>query len=149
MLAVKEISRNMKKKKSKEGKDFSFGSPAVLVVSSSGARSVDVIRALPEVGKLSKVAKLFAKHFKVEEQQQFLRNNASRCAVGTPNRLIRLAELGSLDFGKLRLVLIDGYKDAKQRTIFENAEVRGDLATLFRTHLQPYVRKGSLKLSVF
>jgi superfamily II DNA/RNA helicase len=40
------------------------------------------------------VAKLFAKHMKIEEQQAFLEKEVTRVVVGTPNRLEKLVELG-------------------------------------------------------
>ena len=59
--------------------------------------------------------KLFAKHFKVAEQQALLTKSAPAIAVGTPHRLAQLADLGALQLGRLRLVLIDVALDAKQR----------------------------------
>jgi hypothetical protein len=47
---------------------------------------------LPEIHKRSRVAKLFAKHFKVPEQVEYLRTNDCRAAAGTPNRLVKLAD---------------------------------------------------------
>lgn len=37
------------------------------------------------------------------------------CAVGTPNRLLRLAESGALKLNRLKWVLLDMELDVKQR----------------------------------
>lgn len=62
-----------------------------------------------------KVAKLFAKHFKVPEQQALLTKTAPAIGVGTPHRLSQLAALGALKLDRLSLVLVDVALDAKQR----------------------------------
>eukprot|EP01104_Vermistella_antarctica_P020205 TRINITY_DN854_c0_g2_i1.p1 TRINITY_DN854_c0_g2~~TRINITY_DN854_c0_g2_i1.p1 ORF type:complete len:340 (-),score=81.08 TRINITY_DN854_c0_g2_i1:136-1155(-) len=76
------------------------GTPRLLVVTSSAIRASNIFTALlpirePAKGKKVppvKVAKLFAKHMKVEEQQHFLRTTKCGLCVGTPNRLLRLCE---------------------------------------------------------
>lgn len=62
-----------------------------------------------------RVAKLFAKHFKVDEQEKELQARCVNIAVGTPNRIAKLAELGALNFGRLKLIVIDCALDAKER----------------------------------
>ena len=44
--------------------------------------------------KACRVAKLYAKHFKVEEQKKVLQEAVVNVATGTPNRLVKLAEDG-------------------------------------------------------
>ena len=61
------------------------------------------------------MSKLFAKHFKIEEQQAALKAQGSFAAVGTPNRLLKLADLGDLHLHRLKLLMIDVQLDAKQR----------------------------------
>ncbi len=62
-----------------------------------------------------RVAKLFAKHFKVEEQQRLLEASVVGIASGTPNRLSKLADLDALKLDRLRLLVLDVHIDAKQR----------------------------------
>lgn len=62
-----------------------------------------------------KVAKLFAKHLKVGDQQAALLQGAPAVGVGTPHRLAQLAALGALKLERLQLVLVDVALDAKQR----------------------------------
>jgi superfamily II DNA/RNA helicase len=67
------------------------------------------------LAQVCKVAKLFAKHFKVPEQQRLLESTVVGIASGTPNRLNRLADLDALKLDRLRLLLLDVHLDAKQR----------------------------------
>lgn len=64
------------------------------MVSAAALRVADVTRALKSKtlkgAKGGDVAKLFAKHFKVEEQVQHLRKTSIGAAVGTPGRLGKL-----------------------------------------------------------
>ena len=62
-----------------------------------------------------RIGKLFAKHFKIEEQRTELLSRCVNVAVGTPNRMAKLAEDRSLKLERLKLVLIDCAIDAKQR----------------------------------
>ena len=62
-----------------------------------------------------RVAKLFAKHLKVGDQQAALLGGAPAIGVGTPHRLAQLAGLGALRLERLQLVLVDVALDAKQR----------------------------------
>ena len=91
-------------------------------------------------------AKLFAKHFKVEEQVTFLKTKVVQVAVGTPNRLTRLLE--DVDYMQdVSTVLVDAsFKDSKQRTIFDIPETRKDTFDLLASVVVPRVRKGALKL---
>ena len=62
-----------------------------------------------------RIAKLFAKHMKVPEQQQYLQQHPVCIAAGTPNRLCKLADLEALQLHQLKLVIVDVHQDAKQR----------------------------------
>lgn len=79
-----------KKKPLETSTDLPKGSPIVLILSSSGIRAVDVIRALPLFAEAARIGKLFAKHLKVPEQVQFLNHTATHICVGTPNRIEKL-----------------------------------------------------------
>ena len=65
--------------------------------------------------QICRIAKLFAKHFKVEEQQSDLSSRAVNIASGTPNRMTKLAESGHLKLDRLQLLLLDCALDAKNR----------------------------------
>ena len=68
-----------------------------------------------------RIAKLFAKHFKVPEQQEVLEKEAVGIACGTPHRLCKLADLDALKLDNLRLLVLDVHLDAKQRCEHTNA----------------------------
>ncbi|OUM63690.1 hypothetical protein PIROE2DRAFT_9699 [Piromyces sp. E2] len=92
---IKQVYPNWKKHLGKPPKESDYhGQPSVLVVTQSAIRAVEVIRALSEFSKYCKVGKLFSKHMKVKEQVEFLSKSVVKIAVGTPNRLIKLAENG-------------------------------------------------------
>jgi protein CMS1 len=64
------------------------------------------------------IAKLFAKHIKVAEQQQYLQQHPLCIAAGTPNRLCKLADTEALQLSQLQLVVLDVQQDAKQRYVY-------------------------------
>eukprot|EP00891_Asterochloris_glomerata_P004497 jgi/Astpho2/4497/fgenesh1_pg.00067_%23_75_t len=99
-----------------------IGKPSALLVTSSAVGAVNIIRQLPNFNKACRIGKLFAKHFKVPEQQDFLAVQPVCLAVGTPHRLLELATLGSLKLDKLKLILVDVQLDAKQRTLLDQPE---------------------------
>ena len=55
------------------------------------------------VGLKCKIAKLFAKHFKVQDQIDLLSKQYFPVAVGTPNRLSKLIELGALSLSRVKV----------------------------------------------
>lgn len=63
----------------------SLGKPQALVLIRSAIKDA--------CGEL-KVAKLFAKHLKVEEQTAFLKSSDVTLGAGSPNRITKLVELG-------------------------------------------------------
>ncbi|KNE55684.1 hypothetical protein AMAG_01570 [Allomyces macrogynus ATCC 38327] len=83
-----------------------------------------------------KIAKLFAKHMKVDEQVEFLANHPAHLAVGTPNRIAKLLDLGALKTRNLHAVVLDAtFRDAKQRTLFTANESRAEFFQLYLDHL--------------
>ncbi|KAK0628699.1 U3-containing 90S pre-ribosomal complex subunit-domain containing protein [Bombardia bombarda] len=100
------------------------GSPHTIIVAGAGLRAADVVRAVRKFQKKgSLVSKLFAKHFKLEEQVAFLKKNRTGIAVGTPQRLIDLIENGALSLESLKRVVIDAsHIDQKKRGIVDMRE---------------------------
>lgn len=121
--------------------------------------------------KAGEIAKLFAKHFKLEEHARYLKQTRVGAAVGTPGRIGKLLTetgkivvdllhfatesgrvLDSLSVSALTHILIDTtFRDAKKRNIFDIPETRHEL---FRHVLgAPSMRKlfanGSLMLVLF
>ena len=60
------------------------------------------------------IFKAFAKHLKLEAQQQALAVEPFAMAAGTPHRLAALCAAGALRVDRLRLLVLDVCLDAKQ-----------------------------------
>lgn len=85
------VMRHSKLIKAPEAK----ATPMVLVLTHAAVRAADLARALrPLQSESHKIAKLFAKHLKVEEQVDFLNRQPIHIGVGTPNRVKLLVEQG-------------------------------------------------------
>ena len=69
-----------------------------------------------------RIAKLFAKHMKVAEQQTHLQQHPLCIAAGTPNRLCKLADLEALQLSQLRLIVLDVHQDAKKRCVLSSLQ---------------------------
>lgn len=124
------------------------GSPAMLVVTSSAVRAVEVIRDLSQINKACKISKLFSKHFKLNEQAEYLSEHSVCVGVGTPSRLSKLVEMGALNMTGLRYLTLDMTKDAKQNTIVDIKETNKDLWQFFMKHCQSLIENGTLQLVV-
>lgn len=122
------------------------GHPALLVITGDAQRAADLAKALrklnpssskPEKGKASSlpVAKLFARHFKIAEQEAFLKSNVCPIAVGTPKRIHDLLQssegTSKLKLKRLKVVLLDAsWTDAKMRTLLDGNETKEALCSL-------------------
>lgn len=119
------------------------GQPVVLVVTGNAQRAADIAKALrrwsPTAAqgpspKPLPVAKLFARHFKLAEQQAFLGSNVCPLAVGTPQRLHDLIAdggTGPLQLDQLKAIILDAsWADAKKRTLLDGIETRDALCAL-------------------
>ena len=93
------------------------GQFSVLVVTPSAPRAASLSGAISRSGT-GVVAKLFGRHLTVDEQAAFLGGHFVDVAIGTPNRLGRLAAMGALELKALRWVLIDSTPDEKHQTFF-------------------------------
>lgn len=89
--------------------------------------------------KGSGVAKLFAKHVKLEEHINYLKKTKIGSAVGTPARVGKLlCDTDALSVSALTHIILDvSYHDAKNRSLLDIPETRDDV---FKTVLgAPYV----------
>ncbi|KAH8547569.1 U3-containing 90S pre-ribosomal complex subunit-domain containing protein [Umbelopsis sp. PMI_123] len=137
------------KKLLKEPPAEAVAAPAIIIITHSAIRATDLVRGLKEFDKAAKVAKLFAKHLKVEEQARFLAESRLHFAVGTPHRVKELIDLGHLKLDRLELLVVDTEKNAKRLDIFENDAVNGPLFDLFGSHITPRMKDGKTKLGIF
>jgi hypothetical protein len=129
----------------------------VLAVGQSGIRCAEIVRLLKAKNLFT--AKLFAKHLKLEDQKNELMDQRHQAAAGTPNRLIKLAELENedggkvLDTSKLHYLVIDLAKDAKQFTLLTQPQVKEDAMAFFDKFIRPFLKssggKGKIKIVFF
>jgi protein CMS1 len=116
----------------------SCGAPTLLFLTGAALRVADVTRALKnktlQGEKGAGVAKLFAKHCKLEEHINHLKKNKIGSAVGTPGRVGKLlCETDALSVSALTHVVLDvSHRDAKQFCLLDIPETRDEV---FRTVL--------------
>jgi len=79
--------------------------------------------------KGGEVAKLFAKHFKLEEHVTYLKRTKVGVAVGTPGRIGKLlCETDALTLSALTHIILDvTFRDAKKRTLLDIPETRDEV----------------------
>ena len=65
-------------------------------------------------------------------------------AVGTPNRLHKLFQLGALALNKTKLIIIDLKKDAKNFHLLSSSDLREDLKLFMESAVAPQL--GRIKL---
>ncbi|XP_055888943.1 uncharacterized protein C3orf26 homolog [Biomphalaria glabrata] len=126
------------------------GSPCLLIVASSAIRAVELNRQIKEFldGKC-KVAKLFAKHMKIEEQKKFLSKTNCQVGIGTPGRILMLIKQGALQLESLIAVVLDwNWRDSKMKRMADIPEVRQDLVSLLKDYVLETVRGSSCKLAL-
>ncbi|GLJ15511.1 hypothetical protein SUGI_0254630 [Cryptomeria japonica] len=124
------------------------GSPAILTISSSAARCVEILRGLREFTAKCHSAKLFAKHIKIEEQVSMLKGRVN-IAGGTPSRIKSLIDSDALRISRLSVLLIDMHKDAKGLTLFNLPQVSTQFWELYKTHFHKQVMLGKLQLCLY
>ena len=141
----KILTKDTKKEKEKDTEE-SHGCPELVIICSSAIRATEVIKSISSKLIKVKIAKLFAKHFKMEEQIDLLTKNYYPIAIGTPNRMFKLLEYGALKFSKATIVLVDLAPDAKQFSLLTLPGVKDDLYKLLYNYVYP--EKGHLKMSM-
>ncbi|KAM0381733.1 hypothetical protein ACHAPY_004894 [Fusarium culmorum] len=122
------------------------GSPHTLIVTGAGLRAADIVRYVDahalEVKPLTfdrsmrkfqnkdnAIAKLFAKHFKIEEQVKFLGEHRTGISVGTPARLMDLMDNGALSLDGLKRLVVDAsHIDQKKRGVLDMKDTMMPLA---------------------
>ncbi|XP_070556223.1 protein CMSS1-like isoform X2 [Ptychodera flava] len=125
-------------------------SPILLLISSSAKRAVDVNRQAADFkGKCTSV-KLFAKHMKLEEQEEYLNKHKVHFGVGTPFRMISLLESKALNLRYLKYIILDwNWRDVKSKRLIDNVDVKKILVQLLSQHLIPQIKTGKTKLGLF
>ncbi|OWY98272.1 Ubiquitin-specific protease [Phytophthora megakarya] len=118
-------------------------SPYFLILCSSALRCVEVIKHLTSFK--CRVAKLFAKHMKAEEQAKQLAGNYLPIAIGTPARVKKLLEMQALSLKHTTHVIFDMEKDKKQLTVLELKDTATEMVDLLQFHLIPQFNKEDNK----
>ncbi|RPD65914.1 hypothetical protein L227DRAFT_606074 [Lentinus tigrinus ALCF2SS1-6] len=114
------------------------GAPTLLFVAGAALRVADVTRVLKDKRlrgeKGGDVAKLFAKHIKIEEHVGYLKRTKIAAAVGTPGRLGKLlCDTDALSTSALTHIILDvSFRDVKKRSLLDIPETRDEV---FRTVL--------------
>ena len=116
--------------------------------SSAAVRANDLAKGLRTRLRNVKTAKLFAKHLKVQEQVQVLKEFQA-LAVGTPNRIKKLAELGALSLSATQLIVLDMQRDQKQFHLLSLPGVAQDVAAFLKAQVLPELPNGKLKIALF
>ncbi|KHJ33518.1 hypothetical protein EV44_g4429 [Erysiphe necator] len=126
---LEQYSEDVKKLWSASKKN---GAPHSLVIACAGLRASEIARFIRRYPKKeAKVAKLFAKHIKIQESINFLKTNRTGIAVGTPQRIIDLIIDGTLRVDHLKRIIIDAsHIDQKKRGILEIKETQVPLVKL-------------------
>ncbi|TCD66458.1 hypothetical protein EIP91_001338 [Steccherinum ochraceum] len=109
------------------------GTPTLLFVAGAALRVADVTRILRDKRlrgeKGGDVAKLFAKHFKLEEHVSYLKRTKLAAAAGTPGRLGKLlCDTDALSTAQLTHIILDiSHQDSKKRNLFDIPETRDEV----------------------
>ena len=125
------------------------GSPFLLVVTPSALTAVELVRALSKFKEYGTVAKLFARHIKVEEQIRVLRSQRVLIGVGTPNRLLKLVQEGALQLDRVEGLILDAGKDKSNRSFFDLKEIRTDFFEFFERFCLPFVKSARMKITFY
>jgi len=120
----------------------SNGSPSLLYISPSAIGACNFIKRCPRINRGRKIAKLFSKHIKIQEQQDLLIHTKVFVGAGTPNRIMKLIEIGALKLDNLQLVVVDVGLDGKKRTLLDIVEVRDDFWKLYNLYLKELGRNN-------
>ncbi|KAI0078182.1 hypothetical protein K474DRAFT_1594676 [Panus rudis PR-1116 ss-1] len=110
----------------------SNGTPTLMFIAGAALRVADVTRKLKDKTLLGEkggdVAKLFARHIKLEEHVRYLKRTKLAAAVGTPGRLGKLLENDALSTAQLTHIILDiSYRDAKKRNLLDIPETRDEI----------------------
>ncbi|MCL7036537.1 hypothetical protein MKW94_027757 [Papaver nudicaule] len=130
-----------------EGK-IDAGNPAVLVISTSALRALELLRGLRPLTKGCRAAKLFAKHMKVEEQVGMLKTRVN-IASGTPSRIKKLIDIDALGLSRLAVIVLDMHTDTKGYSLLTLPQVSNEFWDLYKTHFEQPLIQGDLRICLY
>jgi len=108
-------------------------SPLIIFVTGSSNRACAIIKELSSLKVPT--AKLFSRHMKIDKQHEFLQKTSYPIGVGTPNRLLKLLDLGYLTLQRTTLIVFDVSNDIKGYCCLTQMDTRSDTAVLLQRHL--------------
>lgn len=111
---AKRVQGIVSKKKLKKWKIKE--SPCVLIICLSARRAVHVLKELAPLNV--RAAKLFAKHITIEDQVKQLQESPFGIAVGTPHRILTLAQQGALSLEQTQCVVLDTFLNDKKYSVY-------------------------------
>ncbi|XP_027156849.1 protein CMSS1-like [Coffea eugenioides] len=124
------------------------GNPALLVISLSALRSLELLRELRPLTNECHAVKLFSKHMKIEEQVSFLKNRVN-VACGTPNRIKKLIDMEALGLSRLAVIVLDMHTDVKGYSLFTLPQVREEFWDLYKSYIHPRLLEGDLRICLY
>lgn len=124
------------------------GNPALLVISLSALRSLELYRGLRPLTKECHAAKLFSKHMKVEDQVSFLKNRVN-IASGTPSRIKKLIDMEALGLSRLQVIVLDMHTDVKGYSLFSLPQIRDEFWDLYKSHFHQRLVQGDLRICLY
>ncbi|EXC14240.1 hypothetical protein L484_021737 [Morus notabilis] len=124
------------------------GCPAILIISSSAMRSIELLRGLQSLTKECPAVKLFSKHMKVEDQVSLLKNRVN-IASGTPSRIKKLIDIEALGLSRLAAIVLDVRPDVKGYSLFTLPQVRDEFWDLYKNCFHQRIAEGSLRLGLY
>jgi len=115
--------------------DSTITTPAILILTPSSARSIDISLALAHLKPLT-----LQLHGSGRKQEQFTRMKkdiaSAKLIISVPSRIQRFCEEGAFAMEGLRLVLIDMHVDAKGLNALSMNETREAVAKLVTLHFR-------------
>jgi len=133
------------------------GAPTLLFISGGALRVADVTRTFKSTTlrgeKGGDVAKLFARHFKLEEHVQYVKRTRIGVAVGTPGRIGKLlCDTDAISITALTHIVLDiSFQDAKKRTLLDIPETRDEVFKLVfgSEKIKDGIRRGKIQIVLF
>ncbi|KAL6188949.1 hypothetical protein ACLB2K_040339 [Fragaria x ananassa] len=113
------------------------GSPAVLIISTSALRSIELLSL--DIF-LSSTLCLF---------QVSLLKDRVNIASGTPNRIKKLIDIEALGLSRLSVIVLDVHPDVKGYSLLTLPQVSDEFWDLYKTYFHQRLLQGSLRLSLY
>ncbi|KAF8590519.1 hypothetical protein K439DRAFT_1329802 [Ramaria rubella] len=130
------------------------GAPTLIFMAGAALRVADVTRMLKKYrgDKGGEIAKLFAKHIKLQDHITYLRQTKIGVAVGTPARLGQLLDAEALVLTALTHICIDtSFRDTKRRSMLDIPETREETfrSVLGNDRVRAVLDSGKVQLILF